>query len=547
MEKALRFLIFVFIIIFNSSILSLQAQDNPLKNKSNQIEVVNGKKYYLHTVLKKQTLYAIAKAYEVTVDTILSVNPEAKQGIKTDQVLKIPVMGEKKDVVYHKVEAKETLYAIAKQYELTVDDLTIANPELSNGLKVGQIIKIPLKTTKNNQNTNIKPKDNNLFKKDTGNCIPTNSKTVYNVALMIPLYLQDINKLDLGEIKVVEKFKKNKSFTFLPFYEGVLLALDSLQQLGMSVNLFVYDVEKDTNKLATLLEKPEIKTMDLIIGPFFNEPLKKVITYAKPLNINVISPLSFDNTILKSNPNVFQAMPSQYIQLENMANFIMHNYPTSDIIIVHNNIEKDLPSVLLLEKILDSLTQNKTENKIYKEVLFNKEGLTGVKKYFSEDKENIIVTFTTDEVFVMNYVRNLSAFANKYKILLFGLPHWRSFENVETGYMMKVNLHLTSTCFIDYENPKVTNLVKKYREQYYSDPDKYVFQGFDEAFYFLSILKTYGKDFSNCIATDTIVKYEGLSTNFKFNKQINNIGSENNYVTIYKYQDFKLVLVNAGE
>jgi LysM repeat protein/ABC-type branched-subunit amino acid transport system substrate-binding protein len=537
MEKALRFLIFTLIILLHSCFFAIKAQkDNPLKNKSDKIEIINGKKYYLHTVLKKQTLYAISKSYEVTIDTILAVNPEAKQGIKTDQILMIPVMGEKKETVFHKVAAQETLYAISKQYNLEVADLIKANPELSNSLKEGQIIIIPEKTIKTN---------NKIPEKKDNSCTPVNSDKAYNVALMIPLYLEDIYKLDLGEIKVVEKFKKNKSFTFIAFYEGVLMALDSLQQTGLSVNLFVYDVEKDTNKVAVLLEKPEIKTMDMIIGPFFNETLKKVVAYAKPLNINVISPLSFDNILLKSNSNVFQAMPSQYTQLESMAKYIIKNYPANDIIIVHNGIEKDLKTALLLEKILDSLTLKKPENKIYKEVNYSKDGLAGVKKYFSEEKENIIITFSSDEVFIMNYVRNLSALTDKNKIILFGLPHWRSFENIETDYLMKLNLHLTSTCFIDYENPNVINLIRKYREQYYSEPDRYVFQGFDEAFYFLSILKTYGKDFENCISSDTIVKYEGLSTHFKFNKPINDNGSENNYVTIYKYEDFKLVQVTT--
>ena len=545
MKKAIRF--FVFIIFFNACFLSIQAQDNTLKNKSDKVEIINGKKFYLHTVLKKQTLYAIAKSYEVTIDTILAVNPEAKQGIKIDQILNIPILGDKKETIFHKADAKETLYAIAKQYNMEVFDLVKANPELSNGLKEGQIITIPEKTTKNNQNNNIKPNGNKQTVTNEKPCSPITNKTSFNVALMIPLYLEDINKLDLGEIKVVEKYKKNKSFTFIPFYEGVLLALDSLQQIGMSVNLYVYDVEKDTNKLATILEKPEIKTMDLIIGPFFHEPLKKVVTYANPLNINVISPLSFDNSLLISNANVFQVMPSQQKQLESTANYIMQNYPSSEIIIVHNGIEKDLSSVVLLKKILDSLTLNKAEVKIYKEVNFSKEGIAGIKQYLSEEKENIIITFNSDEVFVMNYVRNLSALINKYNIILFGPPNWRSFEIVETDYLQKLKLHLTTTCFIDYEKPNVINLLQKYREQYYSEPDKYVFQGFDEAFYFLSILKTYGKDFENCIASDTIVKYEGLTTHFKFSKSINNDGAENNFTTIYKYENFKLVEVSTKD
>jgi LysM repeat protein/ABC-type branched-subunit amino acid transport system substrate-binding protein len=529
-------------LLATSNLMFAQKGDG-VKNKSEVIEVYNGKKIYYHTVLRKQTLYAIAKSYQVTVDTILAVNPDASKGIKTDQILKIPVMGEKQETVFYKVSAQETLFAISRQFNLDVSDLVKANPELSAGLKEGQIIIIPNKKTKNNivdkNKVDVGPVKQNP-------CSPLKTNEAYNVALMIPLYLEDAYKISLGEVKVIEKFNKNKPFTFIPFYEGVLLALDSLQQTGMSVNLYVYDIEKDTNKVIALLEKPEIKTMDLIIGPFFNEPLKKVASFAKANNINVVSPLSFDNSVLQANPNVFQSMPSQHKQLESMANYILQNYPDREILIVHNGIEKDVNSTMAFKKIIDSLKPNVSENKIYKEIAYNKEGLAGIKKYLLEDKENIIVTFNTDEVFVMNYLRNLSGLSEKSKIILFGMPYWRTFENIEPQYPVKLNLHLTTSCFIDYESPDVINLVRKYREQYYSEPDKYVFQGFDEAFYFLSILRTYGKDFEQCIATDTIIKYSGLSTHLNFGKPGIN-GSENNFVTVYKYEDFKLVPLVSKE
>src|SRR5665213_255056 len=97
------------------------AQKGEIK-KSTKIETVDGKKYYDHTVEKGQTLYAIAKAYNVSVNDILLENPDALNGIKPGQVLKIPfekpvsvVKNPPVDTatfIIHKVKQDETLYGI---------------------------------------------------------------------------------------------------------------------------------------------------------------------------------------------------------------------------------------------------------------------------------------------------------------------------------------------------------------------------------------------------------------------------------------------------
>ncbi len=111
-----------------------------------------------HTVLQGETVSQIAKKYKVSEEAIFKLNPEAKSGLKLNSILKIPnstlVSSEKKSEKKteevsqssHKVETKETVYGIAKKYDLSVSDLIKANPSVeTDGLKVGQTIVIPSK------------------------------------------------------------------------------------------------------------------------------------------------------------------------------------------------------------------------------------------------------------------------------------------------------------------------------------------------------------------------------------------------------------------
>jgi len=102
-----------------------------------------------HIVAKGETVYQIAKQYQITPFDIYRLNPDAKEGIQENTTLLIPKSGTNTqqvnqvsgDVKKHTVQTKETLYSIAKKYEVSVADLKEWNEaELKDGLKIGQEI-----------------------------------------------------------------------------------------------------------------------------------------------------------------------------------------------------------------------------------------------------------------------------------------------------------------------------------------------------------------------------------------------------------------------
>ncbi len=118
--------------------------------------------YKMHTVVDDDTVYNIARKYNTTPEYIYELNPNARQGIKLGQELriaKITVEEQVKDQVdtviesfniepefkIHKVKRKETLYSIAKQYGVTVDDIKKYNKELySRDVRKREKIRIPI-------------------------------------------------------------------------------------------------------------------------------------------------------------------------------------------------------------------------------------------------------------------------------------------------------------------------------------------------------------------------------------------------------------------
>ncbi len=113
-----------------------------------QIEVINGKRFYVHIVRSGNTLYGIHNLYKVPVEDIIAANPDAAKGLSEGQRILVPIAGMEglaENLIIHTVAPKETLYGISKKYDTSVDRLVELNPGIDQGLKEGQEIKVPYK------------------------------------------------------------------------------------------------------------------------------------------------------------------------------------------------------------------------------------------------------------------------------------------------------------------------------------------------------------------------------------------------------------------
>ena len=102
-------------------------------------DYINKKNTY--TVKSGDSLYQIAKKYNTTVDEIKSLNNLTTNNLSIGQNLKVPTMNE--EYVNYTVVKGDSLYQIAKKYNVTVNEIKSLNNLTTNNLSIGQILKIP--------------------------------------------------------------------------------------------------------------------------------------------------------------------------------------------------------------------------------------------------------------------------------------------------------------------------------------------------------------------------------------------------------------------
>ena len=83
--------LFVFVLVVAVAGFSQSTQDQLKQMRSTVTEVIDGREFYIHTIKRGQTLYMISKAYNVDVNDLIRENPQVKEGIKADEKIRIPV------------------------------------------------------------------------------------------------------------------------------------------------------------------------------------------------------------------------------------------------------------------------------------------------------------------------------------------------------------------------------------------------------------------------------------------------------------------------
>jgi len=560
-----------------------------------------------HKVRRRETLFGISRHYDVSAEKILEFNPEARKGLQVNQVLRIPVEPEvdKPDFKTYEVSPGDTFYSLSRKFNVSIEQINKLNPELEGTLKAGYTIRLPvyakidpIEEIDDEQRVYVGKEPVEVYEVDLWDmsyCREPHLKDHYNVALLIPLFLEDIEEF----IETGERLPENhKSLTFLEFYEGVLIALDSVKQMGANITLHVYDVCQDTTKAMRVLEKPELKNMDFIIGSFFPGSLKLVAEFAQEHDISLVSPFLQDNKQLSYYSNLFQFTPSLSTQLDELAEYVAYKYPTQNVILVHNNqpgvvniinefnnkLNKQIgekryfsdslnlarvngyyfseslvgeratnvyvfndslfdyfepPSIRRSLYNRDEIFQKYLQRRNIKEVVLMHDSISGLKEKMLGNQMNIIISLFGGEPVVSNYIRELSLLADTFDITVFGVPQWQNYQSLEIDNMQAVNAHIISPGFVNYNNKNVQDFVVEYRKRFKAEPGTYAFRGVETGFYFMNALMTFGRDFHKCIPQlNRLGDYNSIKFKKTYGKEY---GWENIRATIFTYDSYRMI------
>lgn len=425
------------------------------KQDTTEEQIVLATKPYL--VRPKETKYGISRRYGISIEKLEELNPQIKEaGIKMTDIILVPdtaqIPDSQEEFSIHKVEKGENLFRLGQLFEMTEEELIAANPELSEGVKEGMFIKIP------------------LFEKiNTSVFVPSvkQGKEIKAI-LMLPLMS---NKPNID-------FTKNRTADIATdFYLGSMMALDSLKKMGLSVDMKVFDTQNNKTILSSLLASGNLGNADVMIGPLFFGNVQFVAGILRGKQVSIVSPLSQKDHSQVPNNKLIQSVASEEKMVANVLEHIKRTYKDENILIVTDTLATSMVKVNeMLKELqpLDSLhkiTVLKPKKGYIKRELFMEKVL--------EKRNNFVVLLSSDAIVITDVVQNLGSMSDKIKITLFGFNKGSNFKNVNNNDLARINFHYTTSNYVDYEDELVKSFVKTYRKKNYSKPSEYAFRGFD--------------------------------------------------------------------
>lgn len=414
------------------------------------------------------------------------------------------------------------------------------------------------------------------------------------VALMVPLYLEQVNH-EFWEEEPSNKTLLTKPFSFLHFYEGFMIAADSItSSRGMNLELKVYDVDNNIAKADSAIKDPWLNTANLIVGPFHLKAFNVLKKYASEHDIPIVNPITQHSDILEYRPNVIKVKPSMEAQLAPLDTLIREKYHANSVFIIRKEKYSD---TLLVNKIAelarnsidscsyvsnehiqktikrhhkrwkylkmefsnrmfytdgDSLNMDSIRRSIDDSTAFinrvinvnyERDSLHPIRKYASPMRNNLIIVYGTDKVFANEIVNKVTKLVEYYPVTVIMLPEWSKFDGLFNDNLMKMHAIYFDDKYIDYQNIKVQSFICKFRNRYEDEPTDYAFQGFDIGWYFLNALRLYGNDMIEALADYDIPL---LQTRFLFERKDEFTGYENTFWNIYQFKGYNKVVLPTG-
>lgn len=509
----------------------------------------NQGKTTFHTIQAGETLYQLTLKYNVTVQAICTANPGlSASNFRIGQVISIPAQtaiqpakenlsetaaqtsSEKKtdwrDM--HKVERKETIFSISRQYGISEEELIAANPELKKGkLKRGSFLFIPYPASKQPAKEPEKtpariPSNEELFAQNK-----QSFKKIQNIkaAVLLPF---------------TEGKNRDEQMRMVEYYEGFLMAVDSLKRQGVSVNLYTYDTKGKSDVTQSILAKEEMKNMDIIFGPAHAANVKTLAEFAEKNQTRVVVPFSPEVEQVFKNPYIYQVnTPQSYLYSEVYEHFL-RKFSKANIVFLDAGTGQNEKA----EFIKGMKNELKTNQVAYKHIS-NSDTLK-ILAAIDSTRENIFIPTSGKDLSLTRLIPQLTQIRRSYPnvdLHLFGYPEWQTYTQDYLASFYELDTYFYSSFYTNNLFPAAVRFTQEYRRWYSKDManifPKYGMLGFDTGYFFLKGLAQEGSQLENNLNR---VQVTPIQTGFKF-ERVNNWGGFINRKVFFVHltKDFELI------
>ena len=393
----------------------------------------------------------------------------------------------------HKVKRKETVFGIAKDNGLTIEELLNANPEMKQPgyeLKKGDFIFIPYPSS-------TPAKTQTAAQTSAQTKVADSKSKAIRVGVMLPLHNENGDGTRMTE-----------------YYRGVLMACDSLRCNGISVDVHAWNVAENADINKTLRDNAAAQC-DVIIGPLYSTQVKALSDFSRKHGIKVLIPFSINAPELLSNPNLFQVYQSPADFNESVISRFLDKFAGYHTVFIDCNDTTSRKGIFTfgLRRRMETMGRSHSITNL-------KSSDAYFSKAFSRVMPNVVVLNTgrSPELNVaFAKLNNLTMNDAKVSVSMFGYTEWMMYTKYNLDNYYKYNVFIPAAFYTNPLSAKTARIEQKYRWNFHADMlqalPRFAITGFDQAYYFIKGLSMYGSKFTGAAG---VVGYTPIQTPLRF-------------------------------
>ncbi len=429
----------------------------------------------------------------------------------------------------HQVKRKETVFGIARMYDLSIEDLIEANPEMKQPgfeLKKGDILKIPFAKPNSTQGVAVAPQATapTSAEKPVAAADDVRRRAI-RVGVMLPLH--DIN----GDGR-----------RMVEYYRGILMACDSLKQMGISVDVHAWNTAEGSDLTPVLADKAAAKC-DIIFGPLYSAQMDALSNFVTSNDIRLVIPFSISAPQLLTNRNIFQVWQSPTnINDATIVRYLERFKDYHPVFIDCNDStsKKGTFTFALRRQLEGRHIEYSVTNLKSSEEAFG--------KAFSQSKPNVVIlnSARSPELRVaFAKINGLKLNLPNLNITMFGYTEWLMYTRTHLDNFYKYNTYIPSVFHYNPLSSATARLEQKYRWNFHADMmqalPRFALTGFDHAYFFLMGLHKYGKSFNGAAG---MFGYPPVQTPLAFERMGNGGLQNHSMVFVHYTPDHRVETIN---
>ncbi len=304
------------------------------------------------------------------------------------------------------------------------------------------------------------------------------------IAVFAPMYLDSAfkgNNFKLGNTNLPKYLLPG-----LEFYNGVMMAIDSLNAEAVNAEVLIYDSKQGEKELQEILSKQELEGVSLIIASFNNRnEIKRLADFALSKKIVLISETYPNDGGVSENPYFVLINSTLRTHIDALYKYIQRIHSTDNLIWVKRKgaiedmiqgffteLQKKTPSLALRIKTIemaDSLNQQTL--------------LAGL----DSNRNNVLICGSLNEPFGNALVKTL-ADNRDYKGTVIGMPTWDGFKDLSKPEYKGVEIIYSSPYNFPRTDKVSVAITNKYKNKFQARPSDQVFKGFESMYHFPKLL-----------------------------------------------------------